>query len=378
MNSPMPEAAATASTAPRVIPASSHRCAVPERDQAPVCRASGLAAILLERPDVPATVAWLADFGLTPVAAASDYALLRGARSRTPCVVIRRGKARYAGLSLYVDNREDLVRLARATNTRVETNDAQRGGERVRLTDPDGLIVEAIHGCTELAPLPIPQRTPANHVDNQPRINATVRFTHAGVPAVSNLGHTVLGVRNFSVTARWYQHHFGFIVSDFQLMRGDDIPVVAFLRCDRGDTPTDHHTLALSSAVDIGHLHTAFELDDFDDVARAHECLQAKQRRHSWGIGRHILGSQIFDYWRDDSGDLFEHYADGDRFDAFVPTGYHAFGGDTLHQWGPAPSADMVGKVPTPARAKTLLTRLRDKHDDLTPARLLRLMKASG
>jgi len=41
------------------------------------------------------------------------------------------------------------------------------------------------------------------------------------------------------------------------------------------------------------------------------------------GVGRHLLGSQIFDYWRDPWGQKHEHYADGDLFDAAQPPGYH-------------------------------------------------------
>lgn len=31
-----------------------------------------------------------------------------------------------------------------------------------------------------------------------------------------------------------------------------------------------------------------------------------------WGVRRHLLGSQIFDYWYDPSGFTIEHYTDGD------------------------------------------------------------------
>lgn len=31
-----------------------------------------------------------------------------------------------------------------------------------------------------------------------------------------------------------------------------------------------------------------------------------------WGVGRHIMGSQVFDYWKDSSGLIIEHYADPD------------------------------------------------------------------
>ena len=60
----------------------------------------------------------------------------------------------------------------------------------------------------------------------------------------------------------------------------------------------------------------------------------------AWGIGRHILGSQVFDYWFGTDGYKFEHFADGDLFDASRPTAYHAMSAAGLAQWGPKmPSA---------------------------------------
>ena len=47
-----------------------------------------------------------------------------------------------------------------------------------------------------------------------------------------------------------------------------------------------------------GFNHAAFEVLDINEVMRGHEHLKAQGREASWGIGRHILGSQIFDYWR--------------------------------------------------------------------------------
>jgi len=43
-----------------------------------------------------------------------------------------------------------------------------------------------------------------------------------------------------------------------------------------------------------------------------HYWLQEKGYRNCWGVGRHVLGSQIFDYWFDESGLVLEHYSDGD------------------------------------------------------------------
>lgn len=43
-----------------------------------------------------------------------------------------------------------------------------------------------------------------------------------------------------------------------------------------------------------------------------HHHLRAKDYTQMWGIGRHILGSQILDCWYDPSGFAVEHYTDGD------------------------------------------------------------------
>jgi hypothetical protein len=79
--------------------------------------------------------------------------------------------------------------------------------------------------------------------------------------------------------------------------------------------------------------------------------------RHAWGIGRHWLGSQIFDYWRDPAGDCFEHYADGDAYDANAPTRYSPLARATLYQWGEdLPPA--FGGGPSPGAIMALLRGL--------------------
>lgn len=353
------------------------RCAVPARANQPLCKASGLAAIRLSRPEVGAAVQFFKDFGLTVVSADKDLALLRGTSDLTPSVIVERGPAAYLGFSLMVDNAEDLQHLAATHHSVVQANHQAIGGQCVVLRDPDGLQVQIIHGWQPLAPLPAATSIELNQTQHTPRINRTVRLDYSRPPAINKLGHTVLGVSRFADSLAWYQHNFGLIVSDFQMMDGDDTPVVAFMRCDRGDTPTDHHTIAIGSAVETGHLHTAFELPDMDAVVAAGIVLKQRRYHHSWGVGRHILGSQIFDYWRDPCGDMFEHYADSDLFDNTVATGYHRFHGESLHQWGPAVPADMTGKIPSLHLLKTVFSRLRS-DDDLSLRRLVNLIKASS
>ena len=95
------------------------------------------------------------------------------------------------------------------------------------------------------------------------------------------------------------------------------LSIAAFLRCDRGPAPTDHHTLfLLQNPRGPGFNHAAFEVADFEELMRGHDHLAAARRSAAWGVGRHVLGSQVFDYWRDPWGHTLEHWTDGDLFAA--------------------------------------------------------------
>jgi hypothetical protein len=52
-------------------------------------------------------------------------------------------------------------------------------------------------------------------------------------------------------------------------------------------------------------------------------------------VGRHILGSQIFDYWYDVHGFMIEHYADGDLVNDKNPIGRGPAEDEMLYVWGP-------------------------------------------
>jgi len=144
----------------------------------------------------------------------------------------------------------------------------------------------------------------------------------------------VLGTPRWEDTARFYIDTLGLIPSDVQALP-DGRPAVAFMRCDRGEDPTDHHTFVVARLPVLDFEHAAFEVPDLDEVGMGGAILQEGGFRRAWGIGRHILGSQIFDYWFGPDGRKFEHFADGDLFDADRPTRYHAMSTAGLAQWGP-------------------------------------------
>ena len=88
------------------------------------------------------------------------------------------------------------------------------------------------------------------------------------------------------------------------------------------------------------------QVSDLDALASGGEYLADKRYRRSWGIGRHIQGSQIFDYWRDPDGFLVEHFSDGAMFDSTLEPGWAPFTASGLTRWGPPATKDFLGTTP--------------------------------
>ncbi|RLA20703.1 MAG: hypothetical protein DRQ56_02560 [Gammaproteobacteria bacterium] len=153
--------------------------------------------------------------------------------------------------------------------------------------------------------------------------------------------------------------HLGLIPSDVQCVE-DGTPILVFMRCDRGDTPADHHTVVLVQNIAPALMHTAYETLDIDTIGQGAQYLRWKGWDHFWGIGRHVLGSQIFDYWHDPYGAELEHYADGDVFTSEHPTNYHVFDQGSLWTWGhdlppsPKPGLLTILKLVLSGKAKSL------------------------
>ena len=96
------------------------------------------------------------------------------------------------------------------------------------------------------------------------------------------------------------------------------------MRCDMGDKPVDHHTMnnmGLPGGQEVPtYGHAGYEVtDSVDDLMAGHYHMKTvDEYYHEWGIGRHLLGSQMYDYWRDPHGFTHEHWTDGDLINASV------------------------------------------------------------
>ena len=347
----------------------------PHRAPDPHVTARGLSQLHFVRREVGSARDFFVDFGLQPHALPDGGTHLRGTWSGPPCVVIEDGpQDGFAGITMRVDTPDEVERLARRTGESVE---AFGGGVAVRLLDPVGFSVWVAADLTALPSLP--ERAPLrlNFGDRPIRRNRSQRPARAPA-AVQRLGHVVVETTRFRAMLEWYLETLGLIVSDFLYLEGmpERGPVMAFLRCDRGDAPSDHHSVALHLGMTNRLSHAAFQVTDLDAIAAGGEFLMQQGHRRAWGIGRHILGSQIFDYWRGPAGDLFEHYADGDMFDATVSTGWEPMRASGLSQWGPPVSRDFLGTRLRPGLIAHAVRALADPRSDIDLATARNLIKA--
>lgn len=297
-----------------------------------IIKVEDIAYVRFAAPDLDEMRRFLTEFGLTEAASDATGLYFRGTGPAPFLHATVKGEPGFRGIGLRAASLDDLEKLAASEGAPVEPLDAPGGGSCVRLTDPDGIAVEIVAGQSPAAALsPDPDR-PINTSARRTRLREPVRL-EAGPSHVARLGHAVLEVTDFRTSEAWYKERFGFLTSD-EIEAEPGGAIGAFMRCDRGETPTDHHTLFLLQAGKSGFNHAAFEVLNFDDLMRGHWHLQKAKRTPAWGVGRHILGSQIFDYWKDPWGHELEHWTDGDLFAASDPPNKADMGALLGTQWG--------------------------------------------
>ena len=304
----------------------------------PVIKARDMAYPRLQVPDLDQMEAFLMDFGMVRADRRSNVLFMRGAGSAPYAHVIHQGEPAFLGFAFSVGSRADLDSLAATPGfTPVEAIDAPGGGWKTSTVDPDGLLVEAVFGIEPAAPLSDLSPRPLNMGDDFRRIGQVQRIK-AGPSRIKRFGHLALNVADVPAALAWYSTRFGLLQSD-RVNIAPSQPVAVFTRCDRGAEPADHHSILFASAMGSGGVaglnHLSWEVCDIDDVHAGREYLAAKRRTPEWGIGRHLIGSQVFDYWRDPWGHIHEHWTDGDQLDASVPAGDHSIGVGRVSQWGP-------------------------------------------
>ena len=293
-----------------------------------------IAYVRYQAPDLDRMERFLVAFGLFR-AHRTDTTLYMRSRGPMPYVhVTDLGPPRSAAYALLADSRADLDRLADETGTRVEANPEPAGGSMVRLTDPSGFDVTVLADLREVEPMPTRDLLATNWANRRTRFGAVSRVT-VQPSHVHRLGHVALRVADFDGTFRFLTEWLGFRVSDSGYAGSEDNVVGHFLHCGLGEQYTDHHTIAIFKRPESKIDHSAFEVLDWDDLMAGNKHLLAQGCEHLWGVGRHVEGSQVFDYWRDPFGNKIEHWTDGDLVNDSYVGRTSKLSPEGLAQWGP-------------------------------------------
>lgn len=303
-------------------------------------KAMDVAYVVYQVTDLDVMQSFMSDFGLQCAERRDDALFMRAALGAPYVHVTLLGPDnRFLGGALRMRARADLDELARMPGSSPveEITDAPGGGWRVRTTTPDGVRIDAVWGQQEMQRLPLRGPNPFNAGESKQRLNASLRPKREAGLAL-RLGHFVLRVSNHDESVAWFKERFGLLPSDYMCVPGkEDTVIGTFVRCDRGDLPVDHHAMLIVHAEETGVHHCSFEFQDLDAVMGAHDFLVRKGYRLECGVGRHLIGSQIFDYWRDPFGNRVEHYTDGDSVNHLCEPARYAVAADKTTQWGMDP-----------------------------------------
>jgi catechol 2,3-dioxygenase-like lactoylglutathione lyase family enzyme len=305
----------------------------------PIIRVSDIVFPRFQAPDLDRMEAFLVDFGMQRAARTADALYMRGTDAQHHVHVTHLGEPAFLGFAFQAASAADLRTLASAVGGKVEALDEPGGGEVVHLTDPDGRRIDVVHGIAQHEPLPLRSHPPLNTGASRVRRGAR-QHVPAGPSQVKRCGHSAIKTADLPRLWEWYRRHLGMLVSDDMYVE-EGQPLARFVRCDRGADAADHHTLLLLAMGEVKLGHVAWEVADFDDLMVGHDRLAQIGARHYWGIGRHVLGGQVFDYWKDPLGFTVEHWTDGDLFDASVPAEAHHLMVGAANQWGPPPPPDL-------------------------------------
>lgn len=262
-----------------------------------------LAHVYYTHSNWDAACQFLHDFGLIPV---EGY-------DQSPGVIYYRGygpepfvycatkgdEDEFGGGAWIVDSMADLELAARILPHASDVFDLKTpgGGKCVSFQDPvDGFKFHLIYGQTSRDSSDDFKELPLNFPNNKHRpVNKTQRMEKGPAP-VHKIGHFGLCVTNYEQTFNFFTSNFNFKPSDI-IYNKEGKDITTFLHLDRGSEAVDHHVFFFFEGP-VAHVHhSSFEVHDFDVQLLGHHWLREKNYESAWGVGRHVAGSQIFDYW---------------------------------------------------------------------------------
>ncbi|MGA9895136.1 MAG: VOC family protein, partial [Xanthobacteraceae bacterium] len=204
-------------------------------------KVSDIAYGRLRSPDLDVAEEFLARFGLHRTERTNNALYMRGTDPNHHIHITEKGDPKFVGIAYFVDDEDDLKKLAKAPGASgVETIDEPGGGKRVRLTEPNGYQIEVVAGIAPVEPIKVARQKLNSGEAPTARAGELMRLPK-GPAHVKRIGHGVMMTPKFRETVGWFREMLGLICSDDVYVESKDNLIGSFNRCDRGDAYVDHH-----------------------------------------------------------------------------------------------------------------------------------------
>lgn len=293
---------------------------------------SSIAYVRLGAPDLDVQEKFLLDFGLVRVHRDENRLYMRGLAGSPFIHVTERGESGVIAVGYDVHPDVPLASLQERFGATVEDIAEPGGGKRLCIKDPNGQTVELVQGRKQLAELP--RRNPMRGTEGMSK--------DRGPSKIERLVHTAYVTTRLKETIDWYQDNFGFLPTDELYIETPGNTLGRFVRTDLGDEPVLHHVLFIFRGEKNGLHHASFEVERVDEIFTGGDHLHERQYDHVRGIGRHALGSQIFDYWMSPSGVMHEHWSSSETMNAHSGFNQIQIGSGMVHDSGERPPERFV------------------------------------
>lgn len=285
--------------------------------------------------DLVETRRFAEDFGLHTVLQNDQKLFMRTSGGEAwSYMALQSDRRGFVGLGFAVESEYDLAEaVTKHGATPMCKLDTPGGGLGVTLTGPDGLKVDLVTGISGSKPCPPLPSLKLNAPGDHTRLDVPQIRRNLGPPTLFRLGHIGLFVKDYQATAAWLEDVFGMKRSDSMHPGNPDVFIVGFYRLDHGKERVDHHTLFLGQSDRTDVHHISFEVQDYEAQFRAHRWLAKQGWEPNWGVGRHPLGSHVFDVWFDPDRYRFETFSDTDLVNCDHTPGHHDVHDQEIDIW---------------------------------------------
>jgi hypothetical protein len=259
-----------------------------------------IAHVYYTHKDVEKQHQFLLDFGFSVAQKSGDKTYYRGYGTEPFLYCLTSGSEDvFGGTAWVVDSLADLeLATSLPGATPIHDSDAPGGGKKVTFYDPvDNFPFHLVYGQTSVQITETFPELEYNFPTSKHRpVNKTQRFKKGPAP-IHKLGHFGLCVTDYPAAYKFYTSHFNLKPSDLVYSPDTKEDITTFLHLDRGNEMVDHHSFFFFGGPKFHVHHSSFEVFDFDIQMLGHTWLREKNYENCWGVGRHVMGSQIFDYW---------------------------------------------------------------------------------